>query len=492
MVQPDRDGLDPVEAGDDTVAHIVVVGAGVVALGTAMILARDGHQVVVLERDPEAPPDDPAEAWEHWDRPGLNQFRMAHAFLGGFRAVLDAELPAVATALEQAGGLRLNFIRDVLPAQATGGWQAGDEIYEWLTGRRVVVEAVLAAAAESTPALQIRRGTAVAGLVSGASARAGIPHVIGVRTKAGERIPADLVVDMSGRRSALPAWLADIGARSPREEIEDSGFVYYGRHFRSPRGAVPPMVGPPQIHWGTISSLTLPADNGTWAVALVTSSKDIAMRPLRMADRWETVVRGLPLIAHWLDGTPIDDGVQVMARLEDRHRGFVVDGTPVATGVVAVADSWACSNPANGRGASIGMLHAVTLRDQLRSVGLDDPAAFVAAFHAATAETVEPWYRATLATDRHRLGEIEAGLRGVGYDTQDPEYQLGMALDTAAQFDPGFVRARLDIAFVLRTPAEVFARPGLRDKVLQLGSGWHEAEPFGPTRAELLALVATP
>ena len=156
----------------------------------------------------------------------------------------------------------------------------------------------------------------------------------------------------------------------------------------------------------------------------MTSSKDTALRPLREADRWEAVVRGLPLVAHWLDGTPIDDGVQVMARLEDRYRGFVVDGKPVATGVVAVADSWACSNPANGRGASIGMLHALTLRDQLRAVDLDDPAAFAEAFHAATAETVEPWYRATLTSDRHRLGEIEAGIRGAAYDSPDPGYQL--------------------------------------------------------------------
>jgi hypothetical protein len=46
------------------------------------------------------------------------------------------------------------------------------------------------------------------------------------------------------------------------------------------------------------------------------------------------------------------------------------------------------------------MLHALTLRDQLRAVSPDDPAAFTEAIHAATARTVEPWYRATLASDR--------------------------------------------------------------------------------------------
>jgi hypothetical protein len=266
--------------------------------------------------------------------------------------------------------------------------------------------------------------------------------------------------------------------------------MYYGRHFRSADGSVPPLFGPSQIHWGTITSLTLPADNGTWAIALVTSSKDTALRPLRQADRWETVVRALPLVVHWLDGIPIEDGVRVMARLEDRYRGFVIDGSPVATGVVAVADSWACSNPANGRGASIGMLHALTLRDQLRAVGLDDPPAFAEAFHTATTETVEPWYRTTLTSDRHRLGEVEAGICGAAYDSPDPAYQLEKSLDVAVRQDPDCLRAMLDIRLVLRTPEEVFGRPGLRDRTLRLGSGWRDVEPFGPTREQFLALAS--
>jgi hypothetical protein len=157
---------------------------------------------------------------------------------------------------------------------------------------------------------------------------------------------------------------------------------------------------------------------------------------------------------------------------------------------VAVADSWASSNPANGRGASIGLLHARTLRDQLRGVGLDDPAEFAEAFWAATAETVEPWYRTTLTTDRHRVGEIEAGIRGAVYDSPDPAYQLEQALHVTFGRDPECTRAEFDIRFVLRTPEEVFAQPGLREKTLRLGSGWRDAPPFGPTREELLALVS--
>src|SRR5205814_7661239 len=38
------------------VAEILVLGGGVCGLGTALMLAHDGHEVTVLERDPQPPP----------------------------------------------------------------------------------------------------------------------------------------------------------------------------------------------------------------------------------------------------------------------------------------------------------------------------------------------------------------------------------------------------------------------------------------------------
>ena len=77
-------------------ADIVIVGAGVVGLGTALVLAKDGHQVTVLERDPQSPPELATDAWDAWERRGVNQFRLPHFFLARFRTVLDQELPEVA------------------------------------------------------------------------------------------------------------------------------------------------------------------------------------------------------------------------------------------------------------------------------------------------------------------------------------------------------------------------------------------------------------
>lgn len=93
-------------------ANIVVVGGGMAGQTAAMLLAKDGNLVTVLERDPEAPPASVDEAWARWERRGVNQFRMLHYFLPRFRDVLEryVEVPDVEVALAQAerlGGTRL-------------------------------------------------------------------------------------------------------------------------------------------------------------------------------------------------------------------------------------------------------------------------------------------------------------------------------------------------------------------------------------------------
>ena len=212
----------------------------------------------------------------------------------------------------------------------------------------------MAAAAVATPGVTVRRGVAVGGLVAGAQAVRGVPHVTGVRTQRGRRSP--------------PIWWSTppAGARRCRTGSSRPG---HGARSRSSRtrgssttdGTSAPPTAPRRPCWdrclqtyGSVSVLTLPADNGTWGVGVITSAGDKAMRELRHVDRWTALVRSLPLAAHWLDGEPLEDRIVVMAKIEDRHRDFTVDGVPVATGVVAVADSWACTNPSLGRGASIG------------------------------------------------------------------------------------------------------------------------------------------
>jgi 2-polyprenyl-6-methoxyphenol hydroxylase-like FAD-dependent oxidoreductase len=468
-------------------AEIIVTGAGICGLNAAMLLAKDGHRVTVLERDPQPPPASAEEAWGGWERRSVNQFRLPHYFLARYRAIVERELPELLPALDEAGALRTNPIAEA-PEFVTGGARPGDDDFWSVTGRRPVMEATIATVAERMPELAVRRGVTVECLLTNGSTRPGVPHVAGVQTTEGEELRADLVVDATGRRSPLPRMLEALGARSPAEQLDDSGFVYYGRTFRSGDGSMPPALGGPLQHYDSVSTLTLPADNGTWAFAFIASAKDTALRRLRHPEVWAAAATSYPLVAHWAHGEPLESEIVVMAKIEDRSRRFVLDGLPVATGVAPVADSWACSNPSVGRGASIGLLHAVALRNLVRNGPLDDPLAFALAWDEATESVVAPWYQETLWGDRHRLAEIDSAITRHPYEPHDERYELSKALSFSASVDPDLMRLFMRNGMLLSTLDEIVQQVGA-NRLLAAGGGWRDAPLAGPDRDELEKVV---
>src|SRR5579859_4941221 len=218
-------------------SRIVVIGGGFVGLSMAMMLVRQGHKVTVLERDGGGVPGSPEEAWQAWNRHGVAQFRQPHFLHAAGRQILDAALPEVTQALLGAGATPFDMLALMPPFIDDRAPREGDERFVTVTGRRPVIEYAVAAAADG---LDIHRGVSVTELVSGPAAVKGVPNVTGVRTSDGEELAADLVIDAMGRRSALPAWLAGLGAQPLAEEAEDSGFAYYTRNFRSADGSLPP------------------------------------------------------------------------------------------------------------------------------------------------------------------------------------------------------------------------------------------------------------
>jgi 2-polyprenyl-6-methoxyphenol hydroxylase-like FAD-dependent oxidoreductase len=464
-----------------------VLGAGVCGLATAMVLARDGHDVTVLERDPEPVPDTLADAWERWERRGVAQFRQPHYLQPRGRALLEEDLPDVADALARAGGYRFDVLDVMPPTIADRAPRPGDERFVTLTGRRPVVEHVVASAAQDEPRVDVRRGVGVQTLV--ARRMNGTAHVEGVRTDTGDELRSDLVVDATGRRSPLGRWLADAGAQPLHEEAEDSGFIYYTRFFRTrDGGSRPEFRAPPLSVLESFSVLTLPADNDTWSVTLYIDAGDRALKALRHPDRWDAVLAACPRHAQWVDGEPFT-GVAPMGGIMDRYRRLTRAGRAVATGVAPMADAWASTNPSAGRGITMGLMHARALRDVARE-HLDDPPALAAALDERTERELTPWYRTTVAEDRARLRMLEASRSGVRPAPPDDAAAAARALlPVAAGRDPDLFRAYVETRACLATLDDVMARPGLADRVLEVTADGAPPLP-GPGRAELLELLS--
>jgi 2-polyprenyl-6-methoxyphenol hydroxylase-like FAD-dependent oxidoreductase len=469
-------------------ADIVVCGGSVIGLSTAMLLARDGHDVTVLERDPAEVPSSWEEAWSSWERTGVPQFHQPHNLFPRYRKILEDELPDVLHGLVASGGTWVNFVANLPPFITDREPRSDDDRFRFVTGRRPMVEYVHARAAANEPRVTVRRGVKVGGFTTapnGDGVVRGVVRVVGVETDEGTQ-RADLVVDAMGRRSPAVDWLGEIGGRPPITESEDSGYTYYTQFFR---GDLPAALTPPVTAIGSFMVLPIAGDNSTWSVTLWAPSGDHALKQFRHAEKFERVVRACPLHAHWLDGEPITD-VLPIAGILDRYRRFVVDGRPVASGYAAVGDAWACTNPSAGRGLSIGLMHAQRLRDVVHE-SLDDPHDFALAWDAVTEAEIAPWYWNQLATDRARLEELAAVREGRMAAVKTgiplpPQFELA---GRAAGFDPDVFRALLETVGCLALPQEVFARPGLWDKVLAAAPDEPMAMP-GPTREELLALLA--
>jgi flavin-dependent dehydrogenase len=405
--------------------------------------------------------------------------------LAGGWQVLEERLPEVALSLRAAGGLSWSPLDD-MPATITDrAPRPGDEKFRTVTARRPVLEHAFATVAEKR--VNVRRGVRVTGLLSDWPGQVG-GVVLDHRTE----LRADLVIDASGRRSPLPDWLSDLGAAATAEESEASGFTYYSRFFRAPDGAeVPSFRGPRLTDFDCFSILVVKADARTWSLTVHTSSHDRPLKALHAESNWTRLIRACPQHEQLASGGEPITGVLPASGIVNRIRHFVIDGVPVATGVLAVGDSWACTNPAGGRGMTLSLMHAAITAETVGEY-LKDPMALALAHHQETKERLLPWYRDAVRSDYVRGAQLSAVIAGRRWPEAPvaPYAALMRNFAIGVQRDADVLRAFLEIRQLLAPPHEVLARPGLIDRIKETAAGQRPVTPPGPSRPEVLALLS--
>jgi 2-polyprenyl-6-methoxyphenol hydroxylase-like FAD-dependent oxidoreductase len=455
--------------------RFVVAGGGVAGLATSLALARAGHEVVVLERD-RVPPGGPPGGAFGVERRGIPHYFQPHAFLPRGRRLLSDWAPDVLDALMVAGADPQD-----LALKLRGPRQPGDEDLVYLWVRRPVIEWALRRAAAAEPAVEIRAGVRVSGLLTSQN---GAPRAVGVAVDDGSTVRGDVVVDALGRYRCPPGWPRAAG------EPTDSGAIYYCRYFELAEGVEhldAPILNP-RGDLGYMGFNTFRGDNRTFAVIVLVPAADHELRVLRHEPAWRaacSAITPLDVMTSADYARPITD-VMPMGGLMNVDR----TGDPVTSGIAAVGDAFCHTDPAFAYGLSFALLHAhVLARAAAEAPDLD---AIVERYRVDAGPEARERHALACATDAARSQRwsgrpLDLGRRDGSY----PLFSFVGAL-AAAPHDDAVLRRTIRRIGLLDRTAVFDEDAALHERIETiLGSLTARApSPPWPPREELLARVA--
>jgi flavin-dependent dehydrogenase len=457
--------------------RIVVIGGSIAGLSVALLLARKGRHVTVLEKDPTLAPVTAGSAGE-WRRTASPQAVQSHAFLAGAWRVLHHELPDVLSELQRAGVRETALLP---PADASGRDQllrtAVDDLVV-LNARRSTFEWALGRVAGEEPGIDLRTGVGATGIVVEDG------RIAGVTSDAGT-IGADVVVDAGGTRSPVRGWVA---ADAPVDRDVACGISYLTRFYQL-RGADPGALNRGFAHGASFdrySCLVLPGDAGHFSVTFGILPEDHELRTVLDGPAFDAAASAIPAIAPWVstDVSTATSGVAFVGSLRNLLRRRV-DGAP--EGLHAIGDARCTTNPAHARGATLAVLTARFLAGVIDRYPAE-PDVQAELLDRFTDQELAVWIEDSVGQDADRLRRWRPGV-----EPEEPLWrhtlrtgQAALASQRDAEAWVGFSR----LENMLARPADV-----LDDIQLVLAhrrvevSGWRPQEPEAPEHDELVDIA---
>lgn len=392
---------------------ILVIGAGIAGLCTALALGPTGKSLTLIERDGPPPEGSPDEAFQDWTRRGVGQLRQSHAFLARLNMIIKSDHPTLHKELLDVGVRELGFEGMLSPLQKpTYQPTQEDADLSILTSRRTTLELVIRRYVERLPNITIRSNLFVRSLISETNAD-GIVTITGLRgeDESGPvEILADMVIDASGKNGSTIDQL--MSANVPiSETAESAGILYFTRHYRLKPGQVEPSRddNPPATgDLGYLKFGVFPADNGCYSITLCAPEIEYEMRKAIVHPKtWDAIVANIPGLKVWTDETRSEPVSKVfgMGNLVSRWRELAPGEVPAVLGFFAVGDTLIRTNPLYGRGCSFAAVAAYALRDVLTLHS--EPKARLLAYQQRLQSDLKPYFDVMQRQDRGSVKRAE-------------------------------------------------------------------------------------
>lgn len=377
VMATDRESTVNTSIGD----HAVVLGASMAGLLTAGVLAKSYGRVTVFDRD--AMPEIGAH------RRGVPQDKHLHVLHPRGRQALDELFPGLTAWLIGQGAATGDVLGNTRWQLSGYQFRQEDIRLPGLSASRPFLEGHLRARVSDLPNVTLIEHTDVVAV----TATTDRCRVTGVRvhdTVGGcERtVPADLVIDTTGRGSRVPVWLSELGYQRAAVDRVDIGLGYATRIYRLRPGALGADVG--------ILTAGTPQNPRGGALAAIEGGRHILTIFGILGDHPPTDPAGFDAFAASLlfpditeairDAEPLTDAVPFRFPASVRHRYERLRRFPV--GLLVLGDAVCSFNPIYGQGMTVAAVQAGTLQRLLARGEVLQPCRYFRAI-ARTIQT--PW-----------------------------------------------------------------------------------------------------
>lgn len=373
-------------------ARAIVIGGSIAGLLAARVLLDRFAEVILIEKDDVT---EPLKA-----RPGVVQSQHVHVLLTQGQRLLEQLFPGLAQELSAAGAPTVEWTADWLML-GTSKWLP--RYPSDLSGRtcsRTLLEGLIRQRLSAYPNMTTLTGCQVKGLLSTKDPI----RVTGVKlhwhiptANAVDSLNAALVVDASGRNSALPDYLVQMGCEAPPETKINAFLGYASRWYQRPENL--------EVDW---QGITISAVEGV-------SSRGGVLYPIE-GDRWIVTLGGVgrdypptdeagflefarslrvPMLYDLLkDAQPLSP-IYSYRRTENCWRHYE-QLKSLPDGIVAVGDAVCTFNPVYGQGMTTAALGAIALNRCLQQAHPTKLNGFPLRFHRQLARILQaPWLMAT-------------------------------------------------------------------------------------------------